>query len=447
MAFVWGALAVAVRRRYRGSIAAFVLAAVACILPTHTEANGSTGAPQIAISDIGSTVAAVTVETSGNVKPDVVERYLTVRAGDRLEQSAIDRDYSNLANLAGLRARLDVKHNGTNAVTLHWIVASRRIAPANYSFYAVAPLSPAIGGPAFSLTTSPLGRGRSNVAASIQFTQRGGLAVFYSVPLHLDPVRGRESNFVVDVAGLHTLYRADQPEPVNVYSWVTAFEAAYLLRATNGTQLQLGLRTQRSTSDGPTNITAPSVVDTYYSPTRNTVLEAGLSRGCPSPPKQWHPPYCTTQYRLEAFNAIGGLGATSEYQLYNADLAHYTAIGSSTLALHAAGAWTGGVLPTSLLVCSNLFHAYPKAFCGTSAQIVQAEFRIGDASPAPLKFIVFTETGASRVRGGDQPPFATSTYQWHADSGIGVMYRVVRLNLGYGSQGARLSFELQGQSF
>jgi hypothetical protein len=36
------------------------------------------------------------------------------------------------------------------------------------------------------------------------------------------------------------------------------------------------------------------------------------------------------------------------------------------------------------------------------SQIVQAEYRVADASPGKLKFILFTETGASRVRGGDQ---------------------------------------------
>jgi hypothetical protein len=97
------------------------------------------------------------------------------------------------------------------------------------------------------------------------------------------------------------------------------------------------------------------------------------------------------------------------------------------------------------LLCAYTF-GYAKATCGTDANLVQAEFRIADARPGPLKFILFTETAASRVRGGDQP-FAPSSFVWRADSGAGVAYRGFRFNLAYGSQGGRITYEVIGQLF
>jgi hypothetical protein len=176
------------------------------------------------------------------------------------------------------------------------------------------------------------------------------------------------------------------------------------------------------------------------------VLEAGYSHGCPVPSSQWYPPYCTMQYRVEAFDAFGWLGATSAYQSYLADAVRYIGIGRSTLALHALGAWTGGVVPNSFLVCAYV-RAYPKAFCGTDAQALTAEYRLDDQTRNVFKFAFFTETAASRVRGGTQT-FALPTFQWHPDSGIGIIFRdSARLDFAYGSDGGRLSFALQGQTF
>jgi hypothetical protein len=47
--------------------------------------------------------------------------------------------------------------------------------------------------------------------------------------------------------------------------------------------------------------------------------------------------------------------------------------------------------------------------------------------------LVSAETAASRVRGGTQA-FALPTFQWRADSGVGVIFRnYLRLDLAYGS--------------
>ncbi len=206
---------------------------------------------------------------------------------------------------------------------------------------------------------------------------------------------------------------------------------------------ELGER--RKTSAKPTYILAPSLYDAFHQPARNTRLEAGASHRCPAPPTQWYPPHCYLQYRVEAFDSVGGLGATTEYRSIFADAAQYTRVGASTLVFHGAIDRSGGVLATSGLLCAHTF-GYAKATCGTDANLVQAEFRNADGRPGPLKFIVFTETAASRIRGGDQP-FSPSSFAWRADSGVGVSYRGCRFDLAYGNQGDRITYEVLGQLF
>jgi len=76
-----------------------------------------------------------------------------------------------------------------------------------------------------------------------------------------------------------------------------------------------------------------------------------------------------------------------------------------------------------------------------------AEYRVNDRRAPKVELVMFTETAASRVRGGDQR-WAFPSYQWHAGSGIGIVYRgIVRLDLAYGSQGGRLWFGLRGATF
>jgi hypothetical protein len=51
------------------------------------------------------------------------------------------------------------------------------------------------------------------------------------------------------------------------------------------------------------------------------------------------------------------------------------------------------------------------------------------------------------VRGGTQA-FALPTFQWHADSGVGIIFRnYIRVDIAYGSAGGRLSVALQGQTY
>jgi hypothetical protein len=403
--------------------------------------------PQVPAVDRGARIDDVSIETYGVTTAAVAMRYLSLHAGDVLEQAAVDRDYTNLLTLAGLRTRLEIRRDDASSrVSLHWIVLAPWFATTDHPFYGDQPLTIPIEGFGWVFTSRPLDSNGANLSSYSQVALRAQLArIVYTEPLWVDPKTGREGDLIANTFGARGVFRASEPVTEDVYSWATGNELLYLVHGTNGTQVEFGVRALRSTSAKPTYITAPSLYDTFYRPARSTTLEAGVSHRCPAPPTQWYPPHCYLQYRVEAFDAIGGLGATSEYRSIFADAAQYNRVGASTLVFHGALNRSGGVLPTSGLLCAYTF-GYAKATCGTDTNLFQAEFRIADGRPGPLKFILFTETASSRVRGGDQP-FAPGSFVWRADSGAGVMYRGFRFNLAYGSQGGRITYEVLGQLF
>jgi hypothetical protein len=403
--------------------------------------------PQVAAVDGGATIDDVSVEAYGVTNAEVATRYLSLHKGDVLTQSAVARDYANLEMLAGLRTRLEVRHrSGSALVSLHWIVLGKFFQTTDHPFYGDQPLTIPIEGFGSVITSRPLDKSGATISSYTQIALRAQLVrVVYTKPLWLDPKTGREGDFIVNTVGARGDYRATEPVTQDVYSWLQGEEVLYLDRGTNGTQVEFGARTTRATSAKPTFIDAPSLFDTFYNPARTTTLEAGLSHICPVSPTRWYPPNCYVQYRIEAFDAVGGLGANTEYRSAFADVAQYNRIGSSTLVFHGAAARSGGVLPTSNLLCAYTF-GYAKATCGTDTNLVQGELRIADARPGPLKFILFTETGASRIRESDQV-FAPANFTWRADSGVGIQFKGLRLNVAYGSQGGRITYEVQGQLF
>lgn len=397
---------------------------------------------------VGAVIKDVSIETYGVTKPAVVRQYLSLKAGDRLEQSGVDRDYANLTKLAGAIPRLTFEP-GTepNTVTLHWIVMTKWFALTEHPFYGDTPLSAPIQGVGFIVTSRPVNSHGSNFSAISQLSRRANLVrLFYTEPVHVNPVKGRESDLMFDAFGGRGVFRESQPQAINIYSWNTGAEATYYVHGTNDNQLQLGIRTTRTTTAQSTGIVAPSLYQTSEHPGRYTVLEGGYSHNCGVPATKWQPPFCSFQYRFQVADAIGVLGTTSEYQSYIADVAKYFTVGTSAVALHVVEARTGGVIPDSFLVCGNGIRAYPKPFCGTDAQNFQAEYRIAQAVPGPVHFVLFTETSASRVRGGTQV-FAPPTFQWHPDSGFGFIYRLLRFDFAWGNQGGRFSVEIQGQTF
>ena len=63
------------------------------------------------------------IKTDGVTKPAIVRRYLSLHAGSRLSQSALNADFENLQRLGGFIARVTVDSGAQPAsVRLHWIV-------------------------------------------------------------------------------------------------------------------------------------------------------------------------------------------------------------------------------------------------------------------------------------------------------------------------------------
>jgi hypothetical protein len=437
--------------RARARTAALCIVAAFFVLPFSVQAQTvrpeAPGAPPIAIQP-GATVDAVTVETYGEVKSDEVWKYLLLRKGAHLDQAAIDRDYDNLVTLGGYRVRLVVEPGRSmNTVSLQWIVMLPWFALTAHPLYEEAPLSDPTRGVGFIVPSPPLDQKGSHVAfvTSQNRFAHHFLATLTS-PIDVDPAAGREADFVVSVLSELDAYRITAPEASTIYHSLLGAEAQYLVRGTSGTQFEAGLRAERSTADS-SGISAPSILPSSRGPASNIIAELGMSHACKAGPTGgWYPPYCHGQYRVGAFDAVGGLGATSEFQGITADAAEYIPVGSSTLALHAVGTRTGGVLPESRLLCVAALRAYPEPFCGTDGSLLQAEYRFRDAAIQRVKFTIFTETGSSRVRQGDQP-WAPPNFQWHADSGIEIRIHGFAIDLARGSEGNRLNLGLSAQAF
>jgi hypothetical protein len=400
--------------------------------------------PQVPASDVGAHVDDVVVETYGITKPQIAKRYLSLRKGDALTQDGVERDYLNLERLADLRTRLRIEHDVDDGVTLHWIVLGKWFEITDHPFYGDQPLTLPIGGLGTVVTSPPLDRDGTTASTYTQIALRAKLGrIVLTRPLWIDAARGREGDFIVNEVGARGDFRADQPVSQDIYSWVQGPEALYLDRGTNGTQVEFGVRSTRSTSQSPTFIAASSVFDTFHAPAQSTTLEVGLSHACPLP--RLYPPYCTLQYRVEGFDSIGGLGANNIWHAGFVDLAQYNRIGASTLVFHAAAYRSGGTIPTSNLNCANTW-SYAKPICGTDSNLLETELRLADARPGPVKAIVFADTSAARIRGGDQY-FAPPAFFWRGDAGVGVTYRTLRVNLAYGTTGGRLTVQVVGSLF
>ena len=389
------------------------------------------------------TVEDVSIETYGVVDANAVWRYLSVRKGTTLTQAGIDRDYENLVRLGGFRTRLSIANgNDVNTTTLHWIVMAPWFRITIHPLYEEPPLSDPTRGVGFAVTS------RSNVALVTSFNRFAQHAlVTFTSPLAVDPYAGRETDLLVAVLGEKDDYRVSSPQSVTVHNWTSGAQVQYLRRGTAGTQFEIGLRAERSTTNPSSGITSPFVFPSDVTPAHSTIAAVGMSHACkPGPTGGWYAPFCHTQYRTFVADGIGGLGATSTFQLYAADVAQYIPVRSSTLALHVVAARTGGVVPESRLLCTAALRGYPEPFCGTDGTLLQAEYRLNDASFQHLKFVLFTETGSFRVRGGNQPS-APPTYQWHPDSGVGIRYRGLEIDVARGTEGYRLNVGLSGQSF
>ncbi len=443
--------------RFLTRTAAFAFMAMLALAPTLIEAQAVNapvtfnlnGPPTLTPAETGATVEDISFEIYGKLKLVTVKRYLTIKRGSRLDQSAVDQDYANLLRLGDYRYRPRlVVEPGSSAglVRLHWIITSRWLLPTEHPFYANAPLSAAIQGVGFIINGPPMDSHGSYFSAYTQLSKRANLGRFlYTSPLHVNPDSGTESSVVLDAFGGRGVFRTSVPTAVNVYSWNAGEEALFLSQRTNGDQFEGGLRVLHSTNEAWSGLQAPSIYRTDLAPARATQLAAGLSHACPVPAVRWYPPFCNVQYRFIVTDAIGGLGATSTYRSYFGDVARYWAVGPSTLVVHANATRTGGVIPDSFVNCA-VVRGYPKGFCGTDSEGFTAEYRINEAHFKNFEFVLFTEDAASRVRQSANSN-ALPYFTWHPDSGVGVIFHLLRVDYAYGKAGGRLTFELRGQTF
>ncbi len=426
--------------------AAILFAAlVASAFPAYAAPQGP---PRISATENGARISAVTIRTYGVVRSSGIRPYLSLRRGDRLDQAGVDRDFRNLVRLGGYIPRREGRGTGKpHGGALHWIVMAKWLAPTKHPFYGDQPLSAPIEGVGWILTSTQLGKRDSNFSAYTQLSQRADLArVLFTSPAAIDAANGRKSGIIVDGFGARGDLRISYPQAINVYSWTSGIEAVFLTQWTNGTQVEFGARRQHTSTSLSSGVLSPYVYPTSIAPAVNTVIEAGIDHACTVPPAHWHPPFCSIQYRIQGYDAIGGFGSTNEYASLLGDVAGYIKVDTSTLALHASVSRTGGVVPDSFLVCAAGLRAYPKSFCGTDGQVLMAELRLNDDHDQPVKLVLFTETGASRVR-GSEVAYAPQTYTWHPDSGIGLIYHGIRFDVGYGKAGGRFTFGLVGQLF
>ena len=428
-------------------IGAVVFMAALLVAPWIADAQNLGGPPQLTAAQVGSTVEDVSVQTYGVLRPATVRRYLSIKPGMRLYQRAIDHDFANLTRLGAYQTRLNVQNGpAPGTVRLLWIVQSKWVKPTDHPFYRDAPLSASIQGVGFILTAPPMDSHGGNFSAYTQLSKRANLArLLYTEPLTVHPNSGVASSVIVDTFGGRGVFRASEPEAVNVYSWTAGEEALFLTQRDNGSQFETGVRVAHTSNELSSNLVAPSLYPTNVSWARTTQLLAGLTHGCTVPATHWYPPFCDMQYRFSVTDAIGGLGATSTYQVYAEDVVRYVGVGDSTLAVHASVVRSGGVVPDSFLVCATV-RGYPKSFCGTDAEGITAEYRIDDQKNPKMEFVVFTETAASRVRQSENGN-ATPYFSWHPDTGVGVMFHLLRIDVADGKAGMRLTFELRGQTF
>ncbi len=400
-------------------------------------------APQVAVRQIGATVEDVTIETYGVIKQSAVRPYLSLHKGSSLEQAAVNADFNNLVTLGGYRVRLRIDQGSTvNTVSLHWIVMDPWFAISQRSLYADMPLSDPTGGIALTASSPQLGKSASHVMAqtALSVYARHFLAG-YEAPTHIDARTGREADFIANYFGQQNIIRLNSQVAVTTYDWTSGTQALYLLRGTHGTQFEIAFREERSTGRVPSGIVAPSIYPITATPARNALAEIGLSHACTG-----YPPQCNIQYRFVVIDGIGGFGSTTTFQVYSGQVARYIPVRTSTLALQAVEVRTGGVIPESRLACTFGLRGYPIVFCGTDAQVFQAEYRFRDSAPQKLKFVVFTETGSARVRAGNEP-WELPNFQWHADTGAGVRYRGIALDIARGSNGYRVTVTLEGETF
>ncbi|MBD5633585.1 MAG: hypothetical protein IAI49_03800, partial [Candidatus Eremiobacteraeota bacterium] len=178
-------------QRATGSLLRALIAAALLTVPAPTlvgiapAAAAGEGPPQVSTIDRGVPIDDVSIEAYGNADTAVAMRYLSLRAGSVLEQRAVERDYTNLATLAGLRTRLEIRrHPASASVSLRWIVLGKWFQLTDHPFYGDQPLSIPIEGFGWVFTSHPLDTHGATLSSYSQVALRAQLArIVYTKPL------------------------------------------------------------------------------------------------------------------------------------------------------------------------------------------------------------------------------------------------------------------------
>jgi outer membrane protein assembly factor BamA len=155
------------------------------------------------------------------------------------------------------------------------------------------------------------------------------------------------------------------------------------------------------------------------------------------------------------------IGSAFNYTQYILDLAKFFPfVRNSTIALHARFGGSTGAIPTNKLFTfsDQQLRGYSNPYYGTNIQLYQAEWRIPVTADRKFSIVLFGDSGATKIRGGEQINSDNSVtdlsqYVFHDDAGIGVRFdvpqlglRTLRLDFAKGSLGTHVSFGI-GQSF
>jgi hypothetical protein len=205
-------------KRFLELLTTLVLCFVIDLRPALAAADKS---PRVAAADEGARIEDVSIESYGVTNAHVAMRCLSLHKGDTLTQKAILRDYTNLAKLAGLRTRLEIRHRTESGggVTLRWIVLGPILEATDHPFYGDQPLSIPIEGFGTILTSQPIDRNGANLSLLTQVALRAQLArVLYTKPLWVNSAIGREGDLIVNTFGARGVFRESEPVTQDIYS-------------------------------------------------------------------------------------------------------------------------------------------------------------------------------------------------------------------------------------
>lgn len=397
---------------------------------------------EIQPSQIGATIADVIVDAKGVAELHAIVQYLAARKGMKLEPSLIEEDYRRLIDLGYYRVGVIVQDGAQpSTVIVRWTVGEpwlRILSNTRYS----DPLASVRKGAGLTLSTKQFANNGSHLYFD---TWQGVWTHDFDVglvsPIRVNSARSSEQDVIIDGYGDFNANQYENPNIATVTNKTVGFEAEWLLRTSRGRRLAVQLREEHATSAYPSGIVSSAVLPINGRVVKNFLMTVGLARSCTGSAAG-----CQAQYRVQFTDGIGAFGSASVFQIYYLDAARYYAIDrATTLALRASTVRTGGVVPEQDLPQLDSLRGYKKPFYGTDDEVFQLELRLNDNRPRSLETFVFTETGGYRFRNGIGA-YNPQEFTFHADSGVGLLWRGIGLDVGHGSEGYFMSVVL-GSSF